>query len=222
MILGSLIKNNKYLLLFCNKYIFKNKFVNKKKSNNISGLKHSLVLNTTFEILGKNNKILISKGCTIRNCNFTIYGNNSIVEIGELCTLSNAQFHLEDLNSSVKIGNNTLLTGKIHIAATEGKRVQIGNNCLFSSEIDIRNGDSHSIIDILTNKRINVAEDIIISDNVWVATRVSILKGTQIPKNCIVGASSVLTKKFFEENSIIAGNPARIVKENIKWITERI
>ena len=35
-----------------------------------------------------------------------------------------------------------------HIASTEGEKIVIGNDCMFSNDIEIRNGDSHTIIDI--------------------------------------------------------------------------
>lgn len=44
-----------------------------------------------------------------------------------------------------------------------------------------------------------------------------ILKGSSIPDNCIVGFRALVTKRFNECNSIIAGSPARIIKQNIKW-----
>ena len=44
-----------------------------------------------------------------------------------------------------------------------------------------------------------------------------ICKNTLIPDNCIVGISSVVTKKFETKNCVIAGNPAKVVKEDIKW-----
>lgn len=44
-----------------------------------------------------------------------------------------------------------------------------------------------------------------------------ILKGTIIPSNTIVGAGALLTKSYEEENTIIAGAPAQIVKRNVFW-----
>ena len=55
----------------------------------------------------------------------------------------------------------------------------------------------------------------------WVGNQVIILKGTEIADNCVVGSGSVVTKKF-TNNLVIAGNPARVVKENIDWKFERI
>jgi len=42
-------------------------------------------------------------------------------------------------------------------------------------------------------------------------------KGTKIRNNCVVGANSLLNKKYDYENVVIAGNPAKVVKENIVW-----
>ena len=47
--------------------------------------------------------------------------------------------------------------------------------------------------------------------------RVIFLKGTSIGDNCVVGASSIVTKKIEKSNVAVAGNPAIIVKENIDW-----
>ena len=44
-----------------------------------------------------------------------------------------------------------------------------------------------------------------------------ILKNSIIPDNSVIGAYSVVAKKFDEENVVIAGNPARICKRNINW-----
>lgn len=218
--------NNKFLLYLANKYLFRNKFnINSNRCNNknsIIGLNLSLIRNTSFDIFGKNNVIRINSNCNIYNSRIKIYGDNSKIIIGEKCTLNNVEFHLEDANSSISVGSNTLFTGKIHIASTEGEEIIIGSNCLFSSDIDIRNGDSHSIIDNVTKKRINNAKNIIIGDNVWCGRNVSILKGTVIPRNSVIGSVTVVTKSFEEENTIIVGNPARVVKRNISWKNERI
>ena len=45
----------------------------------------------------------------------------------------------------------------------------------------------------------------------------SLLKGSYVNTGSVVGYGSVVTRKFIEKNIIIAGNPARKVKENIFW-----
>jgi acetyltransferase-like isoleucine patch superfamily enzyme len=46
---------------------------------------------------------------------------------------------------------------------------------------------------------------------VWIGSRVTILPGTEIGRNSIVGAGAVV-KGVFPENVIIAGNPGKVIK----------
>lgn len=57
----------------------------------------------------------------------------------------------------------------------------------------------------------------IIGNNVWVGSEVTLLKGTVIPDGSVVGYGSIVTKAFDEESVIIVGSPAKIVKRNIRW-----
>ena len=53
---------------------------------------------------------------------------------------------------------------------------------------------------------------VVIEDDVWIGARVMIMPGVIVRRGCVVGAGTVLTKSF-PENSIIAGNPGRVVKK---------
>ena len=52
---------------------------------------------------------------------------------------------------------------------------------------------------------------VVIEDDVWIGSRVTILPGVHIGEGCIVGASAVVTKSV-PPYCIIAGNPAKIIK----------
>ena len=168
-----------------------------------------------------NNTIIFRKGAIIRNTVIHIYGNNNLVEVGENASLNYGNIHVEDDGNRVVIGAGTNICGKTHLACIEGKSILIGNDCLFSSEIVLRTGDSHSVLD-LNGKRINYSEDIVISDHVWVGYRVSIGKGVVISKNTVIGTGAIVTKSCDEENVVLAGVPAAVVKSGINWTTERI
>ena len=60
----------------------------------------------------------------------------------------------------------------------------------------------------------SVHAPIIIGENCWIGTNVRICKGVTIGDNAIVAACSVVTKDV-PANSIVAGNPARVVKSDI-------
>ncbi|HEY9752233.1 MAG TPA: hypothetical protein V6C46_04750, partial [Coleofasciculaceae cyanobacterium] len=57
---------------------------------------------------------------------------------------------------------------------------------------------------------------------VWIASHVSILKGVSIPDNSIVATRSVVTKSFNMQNTLIGGVPAKVLKNNINWLRERL
>ena len=123
---------------------------------------------------------------------------------------------------NLKIDDKTTFED-VHIAITEsGSAIKIGRDCMFAYDIDIRTGDSHSIIDTNKNERINYAQDVSIGNHVWVAAHCIILKGVHIPDELVLATGSVVTKKFLQKGVIIAGNPARVVKEGISWTRERI
>jgi len=63
----------------------------------------------------------------------------------------------------------------------------------------------------------NTPKPIIIGDHVWVGYNVKMTKGTEIANDTIIGTSTVVSGKFLEPNTIIAGNPAKVIKRNIKW-----
>lgn len=60
-------------------------------------------------------------------------------------------------------------------------------------------------------KRSNTSEPIHICEGVWIGSRAIILKGVTIGKHAVVGAGSVVTHDV-PEYTLVAGNPARIIK----------
>lgn len=152
---------------------------------------------------------------------FQIYGDSHNIKIGKNCILKNTVIWFEDENCSLEIGDNTTIEGA-HIAVTEpNSKIAIGNDCMFSGNIDIRNGDSHSILDTNTNQRINYAKNIIIGNHVWLGNGVNVLKGVTIGDNTVIGIKSLVTNDI-PSNSLAVGIPAKVVKTDITWDRKRI
>lgn len=203
-----------------NKSFGLNKIKIKGKKNKI--FSSSFLKNSRITINGNNNIIDLGYLSFFRNCNFYISGNNNRIIINNNVISIQTDYYIEENGNLISIGNKTNFEGKTHLAATEGKSILIGEDCLFSSDIVIRTGDSHSIIEKNSKIRINQAKNVTIGNHVWIGNKVIVLKGSNILDHSIIGSGAVVTKQFKEDNIIIGGNPAIILKNNIDWLHKRI
>ena len=106
------------------------------------------------------------------------------------------------------------------VATEPGSAIEIGTDCMFSYDIDVRTGDSHSIIDPDTGLRINHARNVTIGDRVWIAAHVSVLKGGSIGAGSVVGTRSVVTHEI-PPRSLAAGSPAAVIHTPVRWTRGR-
>lgn len=114
----------------------------------------------------------------------------------------------------IKIGANTGISGSTIYAMD---RIDIGRDVLIGGNCKIIDNDFHPLRAEQRNPQ--KVEDIkkrpiVIGDGCFIGANSIILKGTTLGKNCVVGAGSVVCGSF-PDNVIIAGNPAKIVKQNL-------
>ena len=57
---------------------------------------------------------------------------------------------------------------------------------------------------------------ITIGKHVWIGSNVSVLKGVTVGDGCVVASGSVLTGSY-QSDCLIGGNPARVLKVNVRW-----
>lgn len=107
----------------------------------------------------------------------------------------------------VQIGQNCSINHHVFILGLGG--VEIGNNVTISKGVSILDGRLH----YAAGKQLNhISEKIEIEDNCWVAANAILLGGIKIGENSIVAAGSVVSKSV-PPNSLVAGIPARIMKQ---------
>lgn len=178
--------------------------------------------NVRLEVYGDNNTVEIGEGCVVKNVRFYIRGSGHRIQIENGVRFHHgAQIWMEDHDGTLSIGEKTTFED-VHLAVTEpGSTLTIGKECMFAYDIDVRTGDSHSILDA-EGKRINYAQDVAIGDRVWVAAHSLIMKGVIIREDSIVAGGAVVTRPFDQPGVILGGNPAKIIKENISWLRRRI
>ena len=114
-------------------------------------------------------------------------------------------------DAKIEIGDRCGISGATIYALDS---IKIGEKCLVGANVKIVDNDFHPIDPVARlngdNSQIKHAP-IAIGDNVFIGMNSIILKGTTIGHNCVVGAGSVVHGKF-EDNCVIAGNPAKVIK----------
>lgn len=196
----------------------------KSRGGNVLKLQGTFVDHTNIDVKGVGNVIVLeSDGLSkLSRCRILVRGNNNRIHIGNEVRLYHCVFHIEDDNNLIDIGDHSTVIGKTQFAAIEGTEILIGKDCMFSSNIIFRTGDSHSIVDAVTGERCNPSKSIYIGDHVWCGNSVIVLKGSNVSNDCVIATGSVVCGINSEPNSIIGGNPAKVIKKGVCWKRERI
>lgn len=115
-------------------------------------------------------------------------------------------------NGEISVGDNTKIGRRVVLSAKNS--IRIGKDCMISYNVSFLDHD-HLVLDKNikpTDGKLTKGESIEIGDECFIGANSCILKGVKLGKHCVVGANSVVTKSF-DEYSVIAGNPAKLIKK---------
>lgn len=196
--------------------------------NKIKLLSHFAVSFDKFKIVkflhsilvGKNFRALLLSDYTGAAISMNVvYSNkNGIVNIGSGTSINDfTVIRIEsgpgaDLEtSSLIIGQNTYI-GELNNIRAAGGVIRIGDNVLISQMVTIVASNHGTSPDAAIMCQPWIRNKVVIEDDVWIGAGSVILPGTHICRGAIIAANSVV-KGVVEPNSIMAGSPARKVKE---------
>lgn len=127
-------------------------------------------------------------------------GNNSFVSVGKSGNVSFG--HHFGASTSIKLVS--------YCGITFGNQVQCGWDCLFMDT------NFHQMIYLDDSKGPKAYGQIKIGDSCWIGTKSVVQKNTILPNKTTVASCSLVNKPYdIPEASIIAGQPAKLVKTGI-------
>lgn len=113
-----------------------------------------------------------------------------------------------DYGCNISVGENFF--ANFNLTILDEALVTIGDNVFIGPNVSIYTA-CHPLEPEARNTCVEWAEPVTIGNSVWIGGSATILPGVTIGDNCVIGAGSVVTKDV-ESNTVVAGNPARVIK----------
>ncbi len=107
----------------------------------------------------------------------------------------------------LEIGARTFINYGADIAATG--EISIGPDCLIGTHLILLDNSFH---ELTARWQMPAPNPVRIERNVWIGNRVIVLPGVTIGEGAVVGAGAVVTRDV-SARTVVAGNPARVVRE---------
>mgnify|MGYP004593033237 CR=1 FL=1 len=114
-------------------------------------------------------------------------------------------------NGEINFGNNVYLASNVRLACF--KKINIGNCSRIGYATKIMDSDYHFLFDTVKNTIHRNTVEVNIDRGAWILDYSKIMKGSFLPKNCIVIGGSLVNKDYrdYGENLILAGTPAKVI-----------
>jgi acetyltransferase-like isoleucine patch superfamily enzyme len=182
----------------------------------VFSFKHLILIGASSKLYCKSlikfkGTINIDRNCIINalSSDGIVFGKN--VSIGKYSTIE-CSGSLKSIGKGLIVGNNVGLGSHGFFGCAGG--ITIGDDTIFGNYVSLHS-ENHIIDDLEKPIRLQgvTRQGIIIGNNCWIGAKATILDGANIGDGCIVAAGAVVTKGYYENNSIIGGVPAKIIKK---------
>lgn len=147
---------------------------------------------------GKQCRLSVGKNCIVRS-NMVFEKENACISVGDRCFIGKA---LISVAECIEIGNDVLISWGVTI-------IDHNAHSLKCSERERDVGEWYARSKFWSGVKV---EKVVIGNKAWIGFNVIVLKGVTIGEGAIVGAGSVVSKDV-PPFTIVAGNPARVVRE---------
>ena len=143
----------------------------------------------------------VGEGCIcLDNVNFGVFPSARFLD-------SYSYIEARGETDCISIGAGTSLNNNTQIIADRSS-ITIGRHCLIGLNFTALSSDFHGLALKHRTSGNYLAKDIIIGDNVFIGSDVTVLKGVHIHDNAVIGSGSLVTKDV-AAGTIVAGVPAK-------------
>lgn len=171
-------------------------------------------------LIYKNAKVQIEK-CAIQIKNHLSFGGGLFLQPTFFRAEENCSIDCENWvfysGARVFVAKNAQLSLGEGFMAENGvlycyESITIGNHVFIGPDVVIRDSNNHTI----NQPNFKKEAPVVIEDRVWIGQRSMILPGVTIGEGAVVAAGAVVTRNV-PKNCLVAGVPARVIKEKICW-----
>lgn len=186
------------------------RYLTKKKQNILVYKKSYLGLEDPYKII---NNGFLHLGCTFPKIRYfdsslTLKKGSKLIINGTFKIYTGYKISVNE-GATLELGSG-FINFNVNIACF--KNIKIGKNVVISENVSIRDSDNHQLLydDYQMSKPIEIGH------HVWIGMNSSILKGVKIGDGAVIAANSVVTRDV-PAKCLVAGVPAKILKENVEW-----
>lgn len=155
-------------------------------------------------------RIKIAVPVVVNGCGSVVVGDRVTFGCNKSPKSGNGAILLQarDAGAQIVIGEKTALSNNVSMIAR--LRIEIGRYCLIGDGVQVVDSDFHGIQPDERRNTSGETEGVRIGDNVWLGSRVMVLKGVTIGNDSIIAAGAVVTSNI--PDSVIAGGvPAKVI-----------
>lgn len=207
-------KIHQYIAFICKLNLFKTIYYSLRFGGKVFVGKAKIYIDGNGKIAFATSKssIMIGIYTTVATPTVITLMNNAQLIVGQSVKINRGCKIVVHDSGILKINDNTYFNENARVHCR--KMISVGRNCAIAWNTNILDTDIHAIQ--YSKDNTNVDKNIQIGNNVWVGANSTILKGSTIEDNCIIGANS-LVKGYLKGNNIYGGNPCQKTNTFESW-----
>lgn len=114
---------------------------------------------------------------------------------------------------NIYIGKNSHINMNCCVWAGENSKIILGDNLLMGPGVSIQSTNHGTDINSVMMTQEETEKDIVIGNDCWLCSNVTVVSGVHIADGCVIAAGAVVTKDITQPYSVVGGIPAKVISK---------